>query len=117
VLESDPFWTSAKLFEEMPQSLRSRLSQHSIVISKGDANYRRLAGERRYPHSLPFGGVSVGANSEYFPAVAVLALRTCKADIAVGISEQDVARISAEDSQWLVNGQWGLIQFAEPRSR
>eukprot|EP01102_Stenamoeba_stenopodia_P018350 TRINITY_DN6711_c0_g1_i4.p1 TRINITY_DN6711_c0_g1~~TRINITY_DN6711_c0_g1_i4.p1 ORF type:complete len:437 (-),score=98.63 TRINITY_DN6711_c0_g1_i4:26-1336(-) len=116
VLENDPFWTSAKLFEEMPSGLRSRLSQHSLVISKGDANYRRLAGERRYPHTLPFGAVAVGgesSSSSYFP-VAVLALRTCKADIAVGIPQEDVDRVSSEDPQWLVNGQWGLIQFAIP---
>ncbi len=105
-LRYHPFWTSPLPAWEMPDDLTSEISQADILIAKGDANYRRLLGDRHWPVNLPFSSVV-----DYFPC-AILALRTLKSEIAVGIPPQN---IPAHDPQWMINGRWGLVQFALPR--
>jgi Damage-control phosphatase ARMT1-like domain len=70
----------------MPQRLRDEFSGKSVanpdsgssamVFVKGDANYRRLLGDRTWPLDTPFGDVV-----SYFP-VPVCALRTLKAEVS-----------------------------------
>ncbi|MBE0695915.1 MAG: DUF89 family protein, partial [Anaerolineaceae bacterium] len=64
---------------------------------------RRLLGDRHWPLDTPFAAVV-----SYFKP-ALLALRTCKSEIAVGISPD---RIPQDEEKWLSNGRWGLIEFA-----
>lgn len=40
------------------------------------------------------------------------ALRTLKSEVAAGLSSDQVARLEEEDPDWLVNGEWGVIQCA-----
>jgi len=37
-------------------------------------------------------------------------LRTMKAELIVGLEPGQVETLSAEDSEWMVNGQRGIIQ-------
>ncbi len=46
VLSEDYFWTSPLAFWEMPNSLKNELTNAGLIIVKGDANYRRLLGDR-----------------------------------------------------------------------
>lgn len=105
VLQTHPFWTSPLPLWQFPEELLESLGDTQLLISKGDANYRRLLGDRHWQIDLPFSSV-VG----YMP-FGVLALRTLKSEIAVGI---DSMRIPANDPEWMINGRWGLIQFAPP---
>ncbi len=105
VLADNFFWTSPLAAWEMPPALREHLAGSALVISKGDANYRRLLGDRHWPHTTPFADV-VG----YFPAPLV-ALRTCKSEVGVGLPPGRAEQAAAQDPDWLVNGQWGMIQF------
>ena len=75
-----------------------------MVFVKGDANYRRLLGERDWPYAMPFREVVC-----YF-AAPVCALRTLKAEIGCGMPEEKTAAAAAEDGQWLVSGRYGVIQ-------
>lgn len=104
---ADFFWTAPLSYWEMPPTLRQELSESSLVISKGDVNYRRLAGDRAWPPTTPFEAV-VG----YFPA-PLLALRVLKAELALGLTDEQVSRLQATDPGWLVNGNWAVIQFLE----
>jgi uncharacterized protein with ATP-grasp and redox domains len=108
LLKEDPYWVSALPFWEIPAGLREELSQSDLIISKGDANYRRLLGDRRWPFATPFAAIL-----SYTPA-PLLALRTLKAELACGLTESQIHRLDEEDPQWLVNGRWGVIQFALP---
>ncbi len=107
-LEADYFWTSPWPAWEMPLSLHSALAGARVVFSKGDANYRRLLGDRHWPFTLPFPEV-VG----YFPT-ALAALRTCKSEIVVGLTAAQLAAQPQADLAWLTNGRWGLIQVFCP---
>jgi uncharacterized protein with ATP-grasp and redox domains len=105
LLRDHPFWTSPRAFWEMPADLRQDLSQSQLIISKGDANYRRLLGDRHWPYTTSFQAIMA-----YTPA-PLLALRTLKAEVAAGLSAEQISRLNEEDEKWMVNGRWGVIQF------
>jgi len=107
-LSTHAYWTSPLAGWEMPAEVRAELSESDLVISKGDANYRRLLGDRHWPFETPFGEI-VG----YFPAPLV-ALRTYKSEVACGLDSERVAQLAAADPEWLINGRWGLIQAYSP---
>jgi uncharacterized protein with ATP-grasp and redox domains len=106
-LRDHPFWTSPFAFWQMPDELRQDLSQSQLIISKGDANYRRLLGDRHWPYTSSFQAIMA-----YTPA-PLLALRALKAEVAAGLGAEQIERLDEEDAEWLVNGRWGVIQFAE----
>jgi uncharacterized protein with ATP-grasp and redox domains len=99
------FWTSPLPGWEMPESLRRELTPSHLIISKGDANYRRLLGDAHWPFTTPFADITV-----YMPA-PLLALRTAKSEVVAGLRPGQVERLFAVDPDWLINGRWGLIQF------
>jgi hypothetical protein len=106
-LVDDYFWTSPTYFWNMPGYVVDELSGSDLVISKGDANYRRLAGDLNWSPTTPFRDV-VG----YFPT-ALLALRVLKAELALGLSPSRVRQLENQDPDWKVNGQWAVIQLWE----
>lgn len=107
-IKTDPFWTSPLAMWDMPSQLHAMLAQSNLVISKGDANYRRLLGDRHWPASMPFSVVL-----QYMP-VPVLSFRTLKSEIVTGLPKE---RVPGNDPDWMSNGRWGLIQFANPISQ
>lgn len=98
------FWNSSKFFWEIPAALQARLAQAKLVIFKGDANYRRLLGDSRWPTVTP-----MAAAVPYFPAPFV-ALRTMKSDPVVGLQPGQAEALNQEDPEWRVNGKRGVIQ-------
>jgi hypothetical protein len=104
-LTRDFFWNSPVAFWEMPERIRQEMSTPSLVISKGDANYRRLVGDLCWDPATPFADV-VG----YFPA-PLATLRVLKAEVVVGLPPGKAAEIEQVDSNWMLNGEWGVIQF------
>jgi hypothetical protein len=102
------FWTSPLPGWELPPSLKSELSQSNLVISKGDANYRRILGDLNWPKTTNFADIL-----DYFP-VPIVALRTVKAEIACGMQPGQSEFIATKDPSWMTNGRWGMIQFYNP---
>ncbi len=103
-IEPDRFWNSHHFFWELPGRLEARLAQAHLVIIKGDANYRRLLGDSRWPAAVP-----IAAAVPYFPAPFV-ALRTMKSDPVVGLQPGQAEALDQADPEWRVNGQRGMIQ-------
>jgi uncharacterized protein with ATP-grasp and redox domains len=104
-LKSDSFWTSPLYFWEMPDDIRQELIESDLVISKGDANYRRLSGDLDWPPTTSFQDVV-----RYFPA-PLLALRVLKAELALGLTSTQERELDAQDPDWKYNGNWAVIQF------
>jgi uncharacterized protein with ATP-grasp and redox domains len=104
----DYFWTSPLVFWEMPEPLQQELARSSLILIKGDANYRRCLGDRHWPFTTALEDIVC-----YFPAPFV-ALRTLKSEVAAGLRSEQMETLQQEDPQWLTNGQWGVIQFVAP---
>jgi hypothetical protein len=106
-LRDHSFWTSPFAFWQLPGDLRGELSEAQLLITKGDANYRRLLGDRHWPFTTSFQTIM-----RYAPA-PLLALRALKSELAVGLTVAQIERLNDEDPEWLVNGRWGVIQFVK----
>ena len=99
------FWTSPLSMWEMPAVLRQELGEAALLISKGDANYRRLVGDRHWAFDTPLPGVL-----SYLPT-ALLALRVSKSPVMIGLQPGQAQALDGRDPQWMTNGKWGVIQF------
>ena len=104
----DNFWVQPYAMWEMTEPLRTDMEERcELAFVKGDANYRRLLGDRMWDFTTPFTDV-VGA---YFPC-PVCALRTLKAELGCGMDADQVEKAKALDDNWLVNGRFGVVHFA-----
>ena len=109
-LKSDPFWAGGELFEALPDTIRQDLGRADLLIIKGDANYRRLVGERYWPFDTPLETATA-----YFP-FAFLVLRTLKCETTVGVSREDAQMLQAlreSDQLAFVSGKYGLIHLRQ----
>ena len=104
VLKDHLFWTSPYAMWEMPEDLYDELSTSGMVIVKGDANYRRLLGDRHWQETDPFTAIL-----SYFPA-PLAALRTLKSDPLVGLAAGQADTAAQKDLRWRTDGRWGIIQ-------
>jgi len=93
------------MFEEMNSEFYDEISDSDMVIMKGDANYRRLMGDRKWKPSRRTEEIL-----KYFPVPLVL-IRTLKAEIMTGLSEEECLDIVERDKDWMINGNYGLIQL------
>ncbi|KAF8584440.1 DUF89-domain-containing protein [Ramaria rubella] len=113
IAESSPladFWTSPSPFALMKNeapALVKELEDSALVIFKGDLNYRKLTADVKWPPSTPFS-LALGPLAGTFP---ILSLRTLKADVAVGLSDECALTLDAKDPKWRVNGKYALISF------
>jgi uncharacterized protein with ATP-grasp and redox domains len=104
----DLFWNSAHFISDLPPRLVRLFQDARLVISKGDANYRRLVSDTLWPHTLHPSEVLAS-----FPA-PLMALRTLKCDVVLGLPDGMAERLDAVDPLWRVNGKRGIIQLMRP---
>ena len=105
LMKHDYFWTSPLSGWEMPLALRHDLRQSNLIISKGDANYRRWLGDRCWTFTTPKEEVLA-----YLPAPLV-ALRVLKSEIVIGLRPHQPEELYQKDPRWLFDGRYGVIQF------
>ena len=103
--DSDLFWCQPTAFWDMPDDIEIKIAKCKLVFVKGDANYRRLLGEREWPLDSSASDIL-----SYWP-VPVCALRTFKAEIGCGISKAKQEETESLDSKWMVSGRWGVVQL------
>jgi len=103
-VQTHAFWCSPLTFRHMPSELSEGITGSDLVIVKGDLNYRRLVGDRLWPPTRGFAGLT-----DYFRA-PVVALRTLKSNLAIGISADRVSRLEAHTPQWRTDGTHAVIQ-------
>lgn len=100
-----PFAVQPLPYRDMPDDLRDRLGAATLTIAKGDLNYRRLVGDCDWPATDPFA-----ERTAYFPS-PVVALRTLKSDVIVGLETATVERLDNLDRSWRTRGKYAVIQF------
>ena len=104
-IEPDTFWNSHHVFADAPTRIADAMQGAALIISKGDANYRRITDDRLYAPDTPFAQVLA-----YAPA-PLCAIRTMKSDAIIGLRPGQAAQLDAVDADWRTNGRRGLIQF------
>ncbi|KAH7909987.1 DUF89 domain-containing protein [Hygrophoropsis aurantiaca] len=104
------FWTSPWPYwnlKERAPLLWESLNKSDLVIFKGDLNYRKLTGDVKWPVSTSFSA-ALGPLAGSFP---LLSLRTNKADVAVGVSQETADKLDSRGEKWRVSGKYALISF------
>jgi hypothetical protein len=107
-VRAHPFACAPLPYADMPDDLRAELAAATLTIAKGDLNYRRLVGDRTWPATTPFARLT-----SYFPGPLV-ALRTMKCDVAVGLDPRTVAGLDASGRTWRTSGAYAVIHFSSP---
>ncbi|GAV49612.1 hypothetical protein ZYGR_0P02570 [Zygosaccharomyces rouxii] len=121
---ANPFWTTELDYWNIDPSetkyggaeVHKDLSESDLVIFKGDLNYRKLTGDRKWPRTTAWSeAIGPLANN----GITLLSLRTCKADVQVGLSQGLDEKLSQEwekdhpgkGSWWTSSGKWAVISF------
>ena len=104
-LFAHPYWISPLPAWEMPPGLRQELGGADLLVSKGDANYRRWLGDRHWETTLPVQEIAA-----YRPAPLLL-IRVLKSELVTGLKPGQAQEMDGRDPRWLFNGGWGVIQF------
>jgi hypothetical protein len=117
VLQVDPFWATQHPFGRMPEfalKLYESLSESELVVFKGDLNHRKLTFDALWPRTTSFrealGKFGELKGSE---GARILSLRTCKADICVGLKDQPLADKLDKESEglWSTNGRYAVVSY------
>ncbi|KAH8238692.1 hypothetical protein KR038_001839 [Drosophila bunnanda] len=104
------FWTSGYDFSHMKEvqpCLYVYLSEASLVIFKGDLNYRKLLGDINYSSTDCFSECLRG-----FHPTSVCALRTIKTDLYCGLTVCQVEWLNEDEPDWMETGEKAVIQVA-----
>lgn len=116
ICHEDYFWVQPLPMWEMHDDIFDDLSERcDLAFVKGDANYRRLLGDREWDYSAAGFEDVVGS---YFPC-PVCALRTLKAEVGCGMVQEEVERARAlaaaadEEEGWMVTGRFGVVHFGK----
>lgn len=125
ILRPNAFWTTAHSYWRLPSNnpdLFSDLQASTLVIHKGDLNYRKLTGDALWDPTTPFteaiGPMGRGSG------VRTLALRTCKADVVVGLSQGKDEELKATEGgggdtgcrKWAWSGKYAVASFCDGKA-
>lgn len=120
IIRPNRFRTHAGSFWRLPETsseLYKDLQESELVIFKGDLNYRKLTGDAMWDPTAPFEA----AIGPLATGIRTLALRTCKADVVVGLPEGVDDRLRETDDgggdsgcrKWAWSGKWAVVQFCD----
>ncbi|XP_055494986.1 damage-control phosphatase ARMT1 isoform X1 [Leucoraja erinacea] len=112
IYQDHPFWTFPHAFCDMSlvaNDLYAELQKSNLIFFKGDLNYRKLTGDRRWNYSVPFETALRG-----FQPAPLCSLRTLKADIQVGLKPGLGEQLAASEPDWMTTGHYAVIQFNSP---
>ncbi|EMG48298.1 hypothetical protein SBY92_003218 [Candida maltosa Xu316] len=118
IINHDPFWTLDYNYWSIPKftKLYDELKKSNLIIFKGDLNYRKLTGDLEWPTTTPFKTAIQDLATSGLP---ILSLRTCKADVVVGLPEGVNEKLIKEYENmgnqngrlWSSSGKWAVISF------
>ncbi|KAK1485400.1 hypothetical protein CTAM01_12615, partial [Colletotrichum tamarilloi] len=121
ILRPNRYWTHPGPFWQLPEEakeLYEDLKASEVVIFKGDLNYRKLTGDANWDAATPFTEAlkNLGPGS----GLNILALRTCKADVVVGLQPGEDEKLLATEGgggdsgsrKWAWSGKWAVVSFS-----
>ncbi|KAK9453721.1 hypothetical protein V1511DRAFT_489575 [Dipodascopsis uninucleata] len=128
-IKTATIWTTSLAFWEIRESgagggndAWQDLQSSKLVIFKGDLNYRKLTYDAAWPRTTPFS-TAIGPLST--SGIPVFSLRTCKADVVVGLpagKDAELESFWAEETKskgkpqtgkgWAWSGKWAVMPFS-----
>lgn len=113
-VSANTFWTSPAPFWELPCELVESWKDADLIFIKGDANYRRVHGDLRWPFDTPTSTIA----APLLDLTNLLLVRTLKSETASGLPKERTDQLSAEHSNldWLSNGKFGVIQLLKKKA-
>lgn len=125
LLRPNAFWTEGGSYWRLPHvapKVYDDLRESELVIFKGDLNYRKLTGDAMWDPTTPFAEAlgPLGPGS----GIKTLALRTCKADVVVGLPKGEDERLKATEGgggesgarKWAWSGRWAVVSFCDGKA-
>ncbi|EME43345.1 hypothetical protein DOTSEDRAFT_89243 [Dothistroma septosporum NZE10] len=125
VLRPNVFWTEGGSYWRLPKvapKLYEDLKESELVIFKGDLNYRKLTGDVMWDPATPWTEAlgPLGPSSD----LRILALRTCKADVVVGLPKGKDEELRAIEGgggdtgarKWAWSGKWAVVSFCDGKT-
>ncbi|XP_059032754.1 damage-control phosphatase ARMT1 [Mustela lutreola] len=112
VYQDHIFWTLPHEFCVMSQvapGLYAELQKAHLILFKGDLNYRKLTGDRKWEFTVPFHQALNG-----FHPAPLCSIRTLKAEIQVGLRPGQAEQYMTSEPNWLTTGKYGVLQFDGP---
>ncbi|KYK57136.1 DUF89 domain-containing protein [Drechmeria coniospora] len=121
MMRPNRYWTTASSFWRLPHQapeLHEDLKAAELVIFKGDLNYRKLTGDAQWDPTTPFedalGPMGKGSG------VSILSLRTCKADVVVGLpagKDEELRQLEGGGGEsgarrWAWDGKWAVVSLS-----
>lgn len=126
LLRSNIFWTAPGAYWRLPRvapDLFADLQQSELVIFKGDLNYRKLVGDVLWDPTTPFAEAvgPLGPGS----GMRTLALRTCKADVVVGLAKGKDEELRQTEGgggdsgqrKWAWSGKYAVVSFVDGKAK
>jgi hypothetical protein len=107
-LAPDPFWSGPSFLWEAPPHIARALGEASIVVVKGDANYRRVVGDAVWPAGALF------RDAASYVGAPVVCVRTMKSDAVVGLTPDLERELDEVSVRWRIDGSRGLVQLWAP---
>ena len=109
---TESFWTTQHPFGRMPTvdlDLFTELSRADLVVFKGDLNYRKLTYDGMWPYSTAFSeALGPLARRHGSKGLRTLVLRTCKADVCVGLQPGQEKTL---EHGWTTSGKYAVVSY------
>ena len=80
--------------------------QNSVLIIKGDLNYRRLAGDKDWYYKKNLEKIT-----QDFLGCPTLVIRSFKSDLVVDYNYKQIKKNNKDNRYWRENGEYGTIRF------
>ncbi|KAG5929986.1 hypothetical protein E4U42_003640 [Claviceps africana] len=118
IMRPNRYWTAGGSFWRLPTEapeLYEDMKGAELTIFKGDLNYRKLTGDAQWDPTTPWttaiGPMGPGSG------INVLSLRTCKADVVVGLPAGKDEELRATEGgggdsgarRWAFHGKWAVV--------
>jgi uncharacterized protein with ATP-grasp and redox domains len=100
----DAFWSGPRFLRQAPRHISDAFRSASIVVFKGDANYRRVVGDALWPPATPLAAACSHLGAP------IVCLRTMKSDPVLGLPAGLAERLDTAEPTWRVDAKRGLVE-------
>lgn len=103
-LRAPSCWGEPRHFFEVPSDLAAELRSATVVVAKGDLNYRRFIEDRAWPADTPLSLANTSSFSAY-------ALRVLKSEALAGISTERARALSQAEPDYRISARHAMVQY------